>query len=663
MADYDTLIERLRTAKAQHLRVHLWTNLWMGLLILIGGLTALGGLDLIVPLPRALRLTLLGAIVFGALAGLIVLVVRHRRRSISDLDAALLVERHYPDLEDRLVSAVPFGNKAPEGVSGYLVEKAVTEARKRLLTLGRLSVVDRTRLYRCFAAGFGGLVLVGFLILRYPAFFGAEMARVLTPWRDLPPLQWTQIAVSPGNVELLQGSDQTLKARISGRSVASAEIHLRPPGGVWKKVPMEPLKENRFAYKLLGLHEDVEYRVTAGDARSDRYRISVYTAPELRDVSVTYTYPAYTGLPAMVQKGAGNIEAVIGTKAEVVAQFSKPLASAVLCMGTEAMLRAERVSDVRVLGRFEVVVSTSYHFRVQDREGYGNDPPQVFAIQAVRDRPPDVKIPEPGGDVWVTLVDMEKVSVEAEDDFGVRDLTFNISINGGAEQRLGMGTFDFPGVRRASRSHTFRLRETDIAPGDVIAYYAEATDWSDPREEQRGRSDLYVLAVRPLKRELVRGGARQGAYQQLSERQMALLQDTRRVVQKEGLRKGRDALGEEAEALAVQQRELREDLERFLASLKLSGVPQEQATSAAMKQAESMLRRRAPQSALPPEQEALAGLMKLEMRLPENLYRSWLRWSGGVAHSPSSSDDSVPIRRDNVPPWEGCVLHIFPSSY
>jgi len=614
--------DRIETVGKQWRRTRLWTALWTGFLVLLGFIVVTAVVDLAIPLPAGLRMALWLVAAIDLAGGLVYLFVKRRDRRLTDQQAALLAEHCYPHLEDLLVSAVEFA-EAPEdedrpGVTGHLKERVVGDAGREARMLSFHSVVPRRGLRLRAMAALGVVAILGFLSQVDPVAFAREAGRILTPWRPLAPMQWTRIAVAPGDIRLRWGSDLPIGARTEGHPAEEATIHLRDLGGEWRECPMEAVGTDSFAYELFSVEESTEYAITAGDGRSSTFRVTVYEPPALRRASASYTYPAYTGLaPAVIE--SGNLRAVKGTRVELRAKFSKPLAEATVCLDSGDSLRPVAIEDSTARFQLVLVDSASYQFAVRDTAGYGNETPETFSIDAVPDAPPDVAIPQPGGDVWTTGSDVVPITVVATDDYGIRDATFTWCADGGVEQRRSLGEFDLPGVRQVEGAHTFVLRELGMAPGSVITYYAEATDWSDPHAPQRTASSIFMIAVRPFQQKLAGlGGMCQGACQRLSARQAGLLRATWDLVRASARVSDRD-LDKGSEALAADQEELRLDLRRLLTAAEMEGDADGIAAASAMDDAELLLSEASPRPAIPHEQNALSALLRLEMKLPKRL--------------------------------------------
>ena len=626
----DILRDRIESIQRTWRRTALWEQVWLGVLVLTGMVAAAGLADLLVPLPAAARLVLWGLGAALALAGLVWLIATRRRRRIDPGRAALLAEKRYPHLQDQLASAVWYAGREAETsspVAAHLVDRLLTEARKEARVLGFSDVVPRGRLVRRLAAA---VAAVGFLALLgsvFPGTVGAQLVRVLQPWRPVPPVLTTRVHVEPGDISLRRGSDQSLRAVLAGPGAPAADLHIRPGGGDWQARPMEAAGPDTFTYELYSVDAGLEYFVRAGNGRSDTFRVEVYEPPELREVTVRYTFPEYTGRPREV-RATGHVRAVRGTRAEVTASYSKDIREGLLATAAGDTLAAA-VDGPRARYAFTLTDSTTYELQARDRQGRADESPRRFPIDAVPDGLPVIRFPEPGGHVWAVPADVVPVSVEARDDFGLAGLRMHYSVDGGREEGLEMGEFPSPGAERAGGGHTFDLGRLGGGPG-LVTYYAEAWDHHAPAA-QRTVSELQFIQVKPHQERLDGfGGQCQAATQRLSTRQAALLQESWSLVRSPAAGARLEAA---ADSLSGAQEALRHDLGRFLEAAGLSQDADGAAAGAHMEEAVKDLDEADPRRAAADQQGALAALLRLEARLPK------LLGGGGGAGAGTGSGD------------------------
>ena len=80
-----------------------------------------------------------------------------------------------------------------------------------------------------------------------------------------------------------------------------------------------------YQFLFAGLPENVEYYVTAGAMTSKHFNIRVTDLPAVKQIRVTYHYPAWTGMPPEVEERGGDLRAVTGTEAELEVSTDRPL--------------------------------------------------------------------------------------------------------------------------------------------------------------------------------------------------------------------------------------------------------------------------------------------------------------------------------------------------
>jgi len=122
-------------------------------------------------------------------------------------------------------------------------------------------------------------------------------------------------------------------------------------------------------------------------------------------------------------------------------------------------------------------------------------------VDALDDMAPTIAIRKPGRDIKPTNVEEVFVEVEATDDFGLGRVELVYSVNGEAEKTLVLN--DSSGTRKKDfiAGHTFFLEELGLQAGDVVSYYARATDGVGAREGQQSATDIYFMTIRPFGRD------------------------------------------------------------------------------------------------------------------------------------------------------------------
>ena len=337
-------------------------------------------------LPVGLRAILLAVLLPSGLLLLAVRVVFPLFRRLRDSDIALLVERRFPQFQDRLIASVESSKRIAD--NGPLVkpmlERTVREAESMASTVAADDVFDASNLKRL------GLMSSGLMLS--VAVFGIASPQSLTRWwnafvrcDEIYYQRTTDLvlhAVSqPGDRRIAFkpiGEQADQQQRLTYRHSRGADLELEmtvPDGGpregqswvVPDRVRVDLIRvdgsrsrtyvsatsERTFRFVVTRLQEPVEIELLAGDYRTRTpYRIEVVNPPGIDRVQVFCTYPEYTGWNQLRERTVtitgSEIQLPIGTSFEFVAGSSKPL-QAVRIVSDHFELSGDRDSSRLIL--------------------------------------------------------------------------------------------------------------------------------------------------------------------------------------------------------------------------------------------------------------------------------------------------------------------------
>jgi len=375
-----TLIEKKLGQLRGHIRLMFFSWGLAKLTIWAAGLTLwLYYTDLLLKLPGGMRIG------FLAVAVVILLVVAARSliypltRTLTDEDLALLVEREYPLLNDRLISSLQMlknQERYKDAASEDMIRVVVGESFD---IAGRLqfneAVASRRLLYMVMGSMLAMVLLFGHawfardsMSLWVKRALGAGPAwptdtslEVLILDRDQVPQYPTnedlvvnftfdpeerieELGVT-GVYEVAANSDLRFIARPSGVVPDNAEIVIStfqkdPESGNYVQVGREitrPMERSTtmgsndtetvfFSYNKMSIINPLEQiSIRAGDAVAGPYTLRVIPAPELDSpLELTFNYPEYLVIPSQTTQEL-PIDAVAGTEVEFKFSTTKPL--------------------------------------------------------------------------------------------------------------------------------------------------------------------------------------------------------------------------------------------------------------------------------------------------------------------------------------------------
>ncbi|KPK65294.1 MAG: hypothetical protein AMK73_03315 [Planctomycetes bacterium SM23_32] len=462
--------------------------------------------DNVLHLPGALR----AAYGIGLLAGLAFmlgrLVLYPLVRPISDEMAAAHVERAFPHLDNRLINAVQL---ADERFADRLTRRmALSQIRQTAEQVGGRRLPFSAGLRRLWPAARRAAVVVGVLVvyaLLFNAHFGNACQRMLHPYRYIPPITNTRLSVTPGDTVLLQGDGLLVEARVGGLLPETARIRVETADGE-KATDAMAFEGSAFTYEFANVQRDFTYRLSAGDALTRPYRVTVRSRPTVRRLELTYSYPTYTGLPDRTeQESAGDVRAPVGTTVRFAVTPDRPMATGRLELRYEAEPGGDQPAPVSVPlkadgatlhGELELSRSGRYAIHLADEAGVRNVP-QVRRLEAVPDAAPRVFFVQPARDVAVAPDARVALLAGAEDDFSLRELHLFLQRRAGAESERYLSWTYEPGTQNAREGAVLDVQELGLKLGDALAYYMQANDKlrREGEQESVGRSRLYHVRV------------------------------------------------------------------------------------------------------------------------------------------------------------------------
>ena len=665
--NYAELQTRILDARRVWKRSLFWTGV---AIVLIGFLAILVGesiIDWLMPMPSAVRIALLAGIFGATLYLLYRYLIQPMRASLTLRDVALNVEQSHPNLEDRVVSAVQFGSReSDDPVEAHMLQRLLEDTTQRIKGIDFKATIDHSRTRKYVGIATLAIAACGLLTLLFPTETHTSLMRVLMPWERTDPILTTKVNVTPGDARILRGKSLPIETTVTGKDAEKVVLTYydkdTPPTaeneGSKQEINMvqNPEDKRGFAYEIFNIDADMEYYVVANETTSERYTVEVFEMPRVEEISVSYDYPEYTQLKPVVQQGTGDIQAVVGTTAEIRITANKAIQNATFThqnSESEAVTEEEGADEAIALKSPEMLIADGniltttlevnedgkYTVELLCIDGFNNEVPIEYTVKAMPDNTPEVVIKEPGRDVDATKLEEVKIVAEATDDYGVEKFNLMYRIGAGDLKELALESISKPvaedadvGYSKHSRAgtYTFYLEEFDVEPGEVISYYAHAIDNNTLTGPGEASSDIYFIEVKPFNQRLEESECEVGTpnpfpgliasqkqviretWKHVNAQPSTLTEEYNSVVKKTSEMQGKvkDKTQRVADELSVDMQEMPIDPE-IMMNL-------EEAIEK-MGEAKDILDVIQPLAAIPPEQAALELLIKVNLEIPKAL--------------------------------------------
>jgi hypothetical protein len=520
-----TFIRRFDHIWHQARRVQLWQAICWSLLTALAGVAALAAADYTLEISRPWRLSAV-VIVAGAALGVAgYLGVRSLRRWQRNATASA-IERVFPQLGQRIRTTVQYGDLAPGAIESSGVTKTLVAAlesdtvrRAQPLPLDAVVPWKSLALASLLAAGVG-LLLAGASAFDWQWRIAAQRALL----GDEP---YTRLKVTPGNTAVKEGESLEVEVVVEGRigeTLTFSSRRFDDNEDEWREQVLPTssgkdagLRRLAFNVPLTRVRHPLEYRVSAGSASSDTYRVGVRYPLKIVKVQAAIQPPAYTGLKESVVED-GEITALVGSHVKLTVELDQPPDTALLEMQDMNRRRGEStpseqlaiaIDGKQLSTEFEVTGDKTFAILATSADGM-ELAENKHRIRARQDEAPQVWFENPPEALEVHALAEILMKIRTSDDFGLSRAGIMFEVNNEEEYPLMAEDFataaeelktqdELSPQTRATLEKVLPLEHFALTQRDSVMYYAFAEDIR-PNSPQRTETDLRFVDIRPFKR-------------------------------------------------------------------------------------------------------------------------------------------------------------------
>ena len=499
MANKNILLAKISAVRRKRRRVGVTSGLFRVIAAAVMLLILIFLLDWGFNVSRIARLVILVA-AFGILASVIWnSMVRRLQEYMDDDEIALMVEKHHPELEGRLISTIQLQRKGKEELGGASEELIAALEDETLNYTGgfRFSeIITLRNMLRVF-----GVALLFLLIVVLFGIYAPETGKILLARLALADKSYptkTKINKITGDVLADRGDLLTLTLEAVGIIPGEAVFHVRFRESDWSKnfVFREGGDSNTFEFTVARLVEPFQYYAEVGDAKTPMYNVKLLDRPEVFEIKVKVSYPAYTGWGEVENEpGSGEVRALTGSKAFIKVKTTKKVASAYIefAKGEKTPMK---VGDdgLWAEGVFTVADLENYAVKVVDSNGLDNKDPARYPVIVIKDTEPAIAITKPKMSKRVTPRSAWDISYEIRDDFGVSSAWLVYTVNEDERRNRMQVTFRKDTGKLFTGQYGFDINRLNVVPTDTVRFWIEADD-NMSGQPNRGKSEALEFII------------------------------------------------------------------------------------------------------------------------------------------------------------------------
>ncbi|MBI2968650.1 MAG: DUF4175 family protein [Bacteroidetes bacterium] len=420
---------------------------------------------------------------------------------ISHDQAAVIIGKHFREVEDRLLNILQLKNISSVSISpqtAQLIDAGISQKIELLKPVPFPAAIDLRQNRKYLKYAVTPLILLLAILFASPGIIyeGTDrLVRYNTRFEKRLPFRFL---VLNRNMSIAANDDFELRLEIKGSEypdevfvVTGNENHYRMKKG----------GKNSFTHLFPIVSKNTTFRLFASGYYSDLYEITALPTPSILRFTVDLVYPKYTGKKNEFLENSGDLIVPFGTKATW--DFQTLNTSGLTLLFSDSVIRVPSGSENSFSHSMRLMKSEMYRIAAINEYLAGRDTIE-YAINVIPDMFPSIaveEIPDSFSDKRIYFAGLVK------DDYGLTRLTFNYRNLGnrqGGEESGPQQVVPLPLNNLTTYEQFFHLWDMSgqqLTPGQAIEYYFEVWDNDGVHGSKSTRSAVRLYRA-PTKEEL-----------------------------------------------------------------------------------------------------------------------------------------------------------------
>ncbi len=233
-------------------------------------------------------------------------------KSMSNSEAAIMIGRYFPEIDDKLLNSVQLQEQtaycSEEKMELLLASIEQRTQEMRRFHFPRAINVRITRKYARYALLI--LLVLGTAMLFNNTIFTAPTHRIIHYNRQFEKPAPYQLVIQNKKLQTFENEDFVLNVKVQGDEVPE-EVFINIDGVEYS---MQQNKEHEFWYEFRNMQHTARFYMFTHEVKTTDYTLEVLEKPLMLNFSIELNYPLYIGKPNEIVDNGGDISVPEGTK-------------------------------------------------------------------------------------------------------------------------------------------------------------------------------------------------------------------------------------------------------------------------------------------------------------------------------------------------------------
>lgn len=405
------------------------------------------------------------------------------RKKMSDRDAAVLIGKFFPEVNDKLLNTLQLSESLSENTDNELLAATIEQRTENLKPINFSDAINLKENYKYLKIFGLALVVLSVLVIFVPEFTKRPAERIINYSKVYEKPLPFDVTLSSSRLETTQGNDIEFNIHVTGERIPNA-FYINGNNGIRL---MNKLNTNDFRFIFKNNYQNETFYVEGGDYRSHDIELVVRPNPTLLYYETELVFPKY--IKRKNETVTGKTRLVVPQGTELNFTFhTRDVDSLYVFEDTIAFAANNDADDFH----FSVKALKSKKLKVHIlNEWNGNLEPIPFAIEVVPDAFPDIQVQNFHED----FAKQTYYSGLIADDYGFTKLLYHFEVDGKPEQSFVKNIAIDRRQTRTSFYYSVDLDTLNIFRGDEIKAYFEIFDNDGISGPKSRRSEVYYLSL------------------------------------------------------------------------------------------------------------------------------------------------------------------------
>lgn len=401
------------------------------------------------------------------------------RKKMSLEQAALLIGKFFPDVQDKLLNTFQLANESAFDSQNELLLATIEQRTQQLSPVRFSDAVDLKGNLRYLYLFLALLLALVLLMLLLPKFALQPAQRIINYEQEFEkPLPFS-VTLSQNTIEAVQGADVPFSIHVEGSRIPDV-FYVKSSLG---QQAFTKNSVNDFSYTFKNLFHDVTFQVVGGDYVSKPIDIMVHPTPALLSYRCQVVYPAYIHRVAEAFEGKTRLMVPQGSRLQF-SFFVRDCDS--VSVVQDSVLHYYPIENNQASLSFVAASSMGFDLFCQNRWSNKFDPLR-FMVDVLPDAYPDIRVESYEEDFSSVVYYSGLIA----DDYGFTKLVFHCDIKQPVEKHLVIPIAFDKSNSRTSFFHHFNMDSLGILPGQNVEAYFEVWDNDGFHGPKSKRSEVF----------------------------------------------------------------------------------------------------------------------------------------------------------------------------